>query len=721
MKKNILIVLLLILSLLFISVGCANKDNKSVVNCGDEVDLTEFFGEEDSLLNAKFYDVNGKEIPIGNGIVYLNSLGEYKLVLKSGTTYVFSCEDLEGPIAALKDQPNVVYRGDSVSTETVFYDKAGSTVSSYELSVTYCGQSVEVADGKFIASERGDYLVTVNATDANGNSFKTEITVESIETVYGKGIYVMPEQDDAAVIVHREKYTDGENAGKYRTVIRKDFYDTGFGYLTIKATKDAGLKPNTYYGLTLRVDSEHDGWCYYNPDNEWLTKKSSPTVNFTVKTDENGEYFKRWWTYHSYSSYFDFSSVTFHEYVYGQGVDLVIKPVNTVDTVLSDQEILTGDNAGKYIKMLTVNKGNFFTMTITASAEAQLKANQNYMVNMTIDTDGAYPAVYEIHTNDGQEINDWFIDKDNSLLSFIVNTDQNGVFTKTYRVYVRGVSSFVKFANIEFLPFSGYAYGQGVSLEITPKEGLKVNEELLDKTANDGIFIKKLNRISSDFATLKVYVSSDAGLSANSEYKLTITAQCDGEYPAYYQPNDEWFIDKEKTQITATVYTDENGEFEIKWNTYFNKGTYVRFTDVSLEKQNSAYPLGVHIMPICGFGTVSEEPLSSGEDIGKKIIVINKESDSEGATKLTVSAVKAAGFKANTTYTVTMRIDTDKDSFWAYYCTDNTWLVKQSSPYATFEVTTDDNGEFIKTFNSVYFGKNCTYAKFSSIVFEEKN
>ena len=60
-------------------------------------------------------------------------------------------------------------------------------------------------------------------------------------------------------------------------------------------------------------------------------------------------------------------------------------------------------------------------------------------------------------------------------------------------------------------------------------------------------------------------------------------------------------------------------------------------------------------------------------------------------------------------------------AFWAYYCTDNTWLVKQSSPYATFEITTDDNGEFVKTFNNVYFGKNCTYAKFSSITFEEKN
>ncbi len=723
MKKNILICFLSLVSLVCITAGCVNNEIKNkTVNCGEQVNLLDFFGEGDSILNAKFYDVDGKEMPLESGLVYLSNLGKYKLVLQSGTTYVFSCEDLEGPIAALKDQPTIVYNGDTVNTELVFYDRAGADVKSSSVTVTFEGNEVQLEDNKFVAENCGDYIVTVTATDAKGNEYVTKIKVESIETVYGKGIYVIPEQDDAGVIVNREKYTDGENAGKYRTVIRKDFYDTGFGYLTIKATKDAGLKPNTYYGLSITVNSEHDGWCYYNPDNEWLTKKSSPTVNFTIKTDENGEYYKRWWTYHSWSSYFDFSSVTFHEYSYGHGVNLsLVTPVNATSLVQKDEEILIGENAGKYIKTLTVNNGDFFTMKLSATPEANLNPNSTYMVNMTIDTDGAYPAVYEIHTSNGVEYNDWFIDKDNSLLSFNVTTDAKGAFSHSYRVYVRSVSSYVKFSKIEFFLFNGYAYGQGIDLSINSNNSdLTVKDVLLDENAGDNIYVKCLNRNSSNFASLSISANESAGLNANSEYVLTVTTLCDGEYPAYYQVNDEWHVGGNKTQFSVTVYTDDNGRFSVKWNTYFRTGTYVKFTAVDLELVNYAYPLGVYVEPTCSFGAVGVQELTEGDNIGKKIVVLTKESSKEGACKLTVRAVKQAGLKANTTYVIRVRIDTDKDSFWAYYDMNNAWLVKKSQPYAEFEVTTDANGEFEKLFDKVYFGTNCTYAKFSEIMITEK-
>lgn len=864
MKKIILLCFLSLFSALFITMGCGgNEKIEKNVNCGDEINLLEFFNDSDSILNAKFFGIDGKEIAIENGVVYLSSIGEYKLVLNSGTTYIFSCKDLEGPIAVLKNQASVVYKGDFVNTDLSFVDRAGADVVSSNILVTFNGESVEVKDNKFLAECSGEYLITVNATDENGNNYVTEIKIESIETVYGKGIYVIPEQDDAGVIVSREKYLEGENAGKYRTVIRKDYYDTGFGYLTIKATVDAGLKPNTYYGLAITVDSEHDSWCYYNPDNEWLTKKSAPTVNFTVKTDEKGEFYKRWWTYHSYSSYYDFSSVTFHEYAYGQGIDLKLSPVNATSLVQKDEEILSGADAGKYIKTLTVNKGDFFVMNVSATAEANLAPNSSYRVNMTIDTDGEYPAVYEIHTIDGVDYNDWFIDKDNSLLSFKITTDNNGAFAQSYRVYVRSVSSYVKFskidfalfngyvygdgidvemkptdlskmtavdeeitsgedagklckkiivrggsffrlkinvsknrgllpeqgyimrvklltdgdypavyeahrtdgveyndwfidkdnpyfevkvttdkdgqikkewqvyvngkcsyvktASVEFIEFNGYAYGEGIDLTVEPKtKDLTVVDELLDKNSGNHLFIKRLNRKSSNFALLSVSANKDAGLMPNSAYLLTITATCDGVYPAYYQEKDEWHINTEKTQFNVYVYTDDSGEFNISWNTYFRTGTYVKFTAIDLEHINYAYPLGVYINPNCSFGVVEGQEITEGVDVGKKVVVLKKDASIEGASKLTISAVKQAGLKANTTYTVRMRIDTDKDSFWAYYCTDNAWLVKQSEPYAEFEVTTDENGEFEKLFNKVYFGKNCTYAKFSEIIITEK-
>ena len=723
MKKIILLCLLSLFSTLFITMGCiGNQTVNKTVNCGEEINLLEFFDDGDSILNAKFFGVDGKEIPIENGVVYLNNIGEYKLVLNSGITYIFSSEDLEGPIAVLKNQSSTVYKGDYVSVDLSFVDRAGAEVISANMSVTFDGQPVEVSDNKFLAENCGEYLITVNATDVNENNYVTEIRIESIETVYGKGIYVIPEQDDAGVIVSREKYLEGENAGKYRTVIRKDYYDTGFGYLTIKATVDAGLKANTYYGLSITVDSEYDSWCYYNPDNEWLTKKSSPTVNFTVKTDENGEFYKRWWTYHSYSSYYDFSSVTFHEYVYGNGVNLnLTTPLNNTSLVQKDEKVSTGKDEGKYVKTLVVNKGDFFTMNLSATSEANLLPNKCYMVNMTIDTDGEYPAVYEIHTVDGVDYNDWFIDKNNSLLSFKITTDDKGAFSHSYRVYVRSVSSYVKFSKVEIFLFNGYAYGQGIDLRVNSNNSdLTVKDVLLDANAGDNVYVKCLNRNNSNFATLSISANQSAGLNANSEYLLTVTATCDGEHPAYYQVSEEWFIDCNKTQFSVTVYTDSNGEFSVKWNTYFRTGTYVKFTAVDLERVDYVYPLGVYIEPTCAFGSVEVQELTEGENVGKKIVVITKDGLKEGDTKLTIKAVKQAGLKTNTTYVVKMRIDTDKDSFWSYYDRDNAWLVKQSQPYAEFEITTNENGEFSILFDKVYFGPNCTYAKFSEITITEK-
>ena len=593
MKKVFIILASAIVAVLFLIAGCGkNTQEKIVVNCGTELDVKIYFGDGDTVLNAEFYDTEGKLLPIGNGIFYLSELGEYKLVLKSGVEYIFCSEDREGPIATLNGQSSVVYKGDEVKVDLNFIDKAGSEVESYRVSVFKDEREIELSDGKFIASDTGFYVISVKATDSNGNELNTEIRIESIETVYGKGIYVIPEQDNADVKVSREKYVDGENAGKYRTVIRKDYYKTGFGYLTIKATEEAGLKPDTYYGLTIKVDSEYDSWCYYNPDNLWLTKKSSPQVQFTIKTDSNGEYCERWWTYHSYSSYFDFSQVSFHEFVYGQGVELNVKP-------------------------------------------------------------------------------------------------------------------------------------NGTNLETT--------EEL----SEDGVlYEKRLNRHASGLATLSVSANKDAGLIANKEYVLTVIAECDGDYPAYYEVHkaadgitdvNDWFIDKDRNKIQTTVLTDGNGEFSVKWQTYFRSGTYVKFKSVNLNEFSLAYSEGLTIIPSYTFGTIVFDTLTDGEKAGKCIVVMEKLSNKDGKTALTLSADSRVGLQSNTTYLAEITIDTDKTNTSPYYSMNyGEWEVIQDEIEKNlytikFEVVTDGNGEFSKSFDSVYFAKNCTYLKFREINFSKKN
>ena len=606
MKKKILIIfsMLFILSLMLGFIGCdtfekqqesvqEQIEKEEVVNFSTEINVVDYFGDGDTLINAELYDANGNKIRIKNGIILLDCLGEYKLVLKSGTTYIFKVVDQEGPIAILKDQESVVYKGKQVNLEIEFIDRAGASVVDYDIKVTFDDIELVLTDSYFIAEELGVYTVTVEATDSIGNINTTVISIESIETIYGEGIYVIPEQDNTKVITYREKYTEGENAGKYRTIIRKASSDSGFGYLTVKATKEAGLKPNTYYGLVIQIDSDNDKWCYYNPDNEWLTSRARPTVTFTVKTDEQGEYYKRWWVFYRLSSYFDFSYVGFHEYAYGQGVFLNVEP-KPYDSAIID------------------NLATF------------------------------------------EERND----------------DENG------------------------------------------------------------LYVKGLKRKSSDRAILSVEAKKEAGLLPNTQYDVIITAECDGgnkTNPAYYEVNDKWFIDTERKNIKTTVTTDSNGEFALSWFTHFKTGTYVKFTDVTIMRTpESAYGTGIGITLTHGIATIDTEVLSDGINAGKKIAVMYKDDGKDGAGKLTITANKTAGLKANTTYLVTMEIEVDRTDGEvgknAYYDNNTNgstpqWMAKPSASTCSFEITTDANGEFTVTFNTWWVGKS-TFVKFNAITIE---
>ena len=598
MKRKLLVLLsvLFILSLTLAFGACNGKEKRTekreIFNFATEINIEDYFGDGDTLINAKLYDANGNQLEVKNGRVLFEQLGVYKLVLKSGTTYLFEVIDEDGPVAMLKEQSTLVYKGDEVKVDVFFVDRAGADVLEYSVQVTLEENEIDVTDGRFVATETGIYTVTVDATDVLGNRRVTEIAIESMETVYGKGIYVIPEQDNASVITYREKYTEGENAGKYRTVIRKDSSDSGFGYLTVKATKEAGLKPNTYYGLVLQVDSDNDKWCYYNPDNEWLTSKARPMVTFTVKTDERGEYYKRWWVFYRLSSYFDFSYVGFHEYAYGQGVFLTAEPKPYDPAIIDNLE------------------------------------------------------QFEEKKDDGS-----------------------------------------------------------------------------------GLYVKGLKRNASDRAVLSVNAKKEAGLLPNTQYDVVIEAECDGEYPAYYEVNNGWFIDTENTRIKATVTTDTNGEFSLSWFSHFRTGTYVKFTDVKIERTpESAYGKGITITPTHSVATIGKELLTEVDGVGQQIVVMTKPDGKDGAGKLTISASVEAGLQANTAYVVTMKIITDrtdgKSDNNAYYDNNTNgvspqWLAKPSSSSCSFEVTTDENGEFTQTFKTWWAGKS-TFVRFEAITIVKK-
>ena len=132
MRKKLLTIfsILFMFSLTLAFSGCGffqlkQVEKREIVNFATEINVSDYFDDGDTLINAKLYDTKGDKVAIKNGIVLFNSLGEYKLVLKSGTTYIFQVIDEEGPVAVLKDQASIVYKGDKVNLDVSFIDRAG--------------------------------------------------------------------------------------------------------------------------------------------------------------------------------------------------------------------------------------------------------------------------------------------------------------------------------------------------------------------------------------------------------------------------------------------------------------------------------------------------------------------------------------------------------------------------------------------------------------------
>ena len=167
----------------------------------------------------------------------------------------------------------------------------------------------------------------------------------------------------------------------------------------------------------------------------------------------------------------------------------------------------------------------------------------------------------------------------------------------------------------------------------------------------------------------------------------------------------------------------------MKSNSYFRTGTYVKFTGVTIEQTpESAYGEGIEITPLHGVATIGTELLKDGNNAGKQIVVMNKPDGKEGAGKLTVSASTAVGLKANTVYMVTLDIEVDRtdgnEDKNAYYDNNTNgiapqWTAKPNNSICSFEITTDENGEFTKTFHTWWVGKS-TFVKFKAVTITEK-
>ena len=406
------------------------------------------------------------------------------------------------------------------------------------------------------------------------------------------------------------------------------------------------------------------------------------------------------------------------EYVYGKGFSVVSE---TQNSTASEVKVTEGENAGKWYKQLTKEETaeGGGVLTVSATAEAGLEANTQYIVSLGVEVDGAWPGFYS-ENDDILAYGDQFYRTSNTPeWVFHVTTDENGAFTRLWKnIYWKG-GTFVKFTNLTVLKS---AYDKGLEVYVFNKGDESVINDTLEKLA-DGTGIYKINRTYNGNKTIQrtLYINGK-GLEANKKYQITATIDTDGHY---CQIADAWTVKAGgSNKLQFTVTTDENGAFTQWYSTNFFSGTYVKFSDIEIgEIKPLAYGDGITITPTHGVATIGEEILTEGDNAGKKIVVMNKTHTEGTAGKLTVSATSKADLKANTVYVVTMEIEVDRTDGNAsgngYYDQGNAWLAKPNAPTCKFEITTDANGEFTKTFNTWWVGASST-VKFKAITIVEK-
>lgn len=140
--------------------------------------------------------------------------------------------------------------------------------------------------------------------------------VANLGSVYGKGITVEPGYSVAVFDITHPKVTEGENAGKSYTRI-ENITISGFSKLTIQATQEAGLLPNTEYEVALDIAcGGTSSTAYYEEHsggNDFIVAAPGKTIKFTITTDENGAFTKSWSTIYvkTKTIYVEFTGIRF--------------------------------------------------------------------------------------------------------------------------------------------------------------------------------------------------------------------------------------------------------------------------------------------------------------------------------------------------------------------------------------------------------------------------
>ncbi len=559
-----------------------SKEKTVNVNYRDVICLAEYFEEDDNFSNAKLYSTTGKQISLGGGSFYADTMGTYTLVLpESMYTYKFVVKDIEGPVVMLNNQKMVVGQGETVIIRPRVVDNVDGEMDVRLDNLSYTvkknGQEVSVQNHSFKAEELGDYVIEFAIQDMAGNQAAPItiqcVTAESVsKSVYRTGVTI--KADGSGITRLEKEFTEGKNAGKTYTSLESSA--PGNVNFSIIVTHERGLKPNTKYRAIVDVATDGSFPAFIGPDDCFIISSPGGTIAFDITTDEDGEFTQTYnGAYLQQATYVDFTGITFKEIkgsVYGTGVTITADGSGITRVEKENAEV--NDAVVTYTSLESSAPGNV-NFSIIVTHERGLKANTKYHVTVDVATDGQRPAF--IGPSDC-----FIISSPGGIIDFDIITDGNGEFAQTYNGAYLQNATYVDFTGITFTEIKESVYGAGITIT-ADGSGITRMEKTFTEGENAGKIYTSLASSAPGPVNFSIIATNERGLKANTKYHVTVDVATDGPFPAFIGPSDCFIIGTPGGIIEFDIITDGNGEFAQTYNgAYLQQATYLDFTGVTM-------------------------------------------------------------------------------------------------------------------------------------------
>ncbi len=661
-------------------------DEKNVtVNYRDVVYLPDYFTEKDDFSTAELFSPSGSRISMRDGNLYADTMGEYELVLhESRQIYHLDVADIEGPIVMLKDQNTTVYWGNEVAINPIIVDNVDKIfdVDSVHYTVKKRGEEVRVSDSIFLAEELGEYSLEFDVQDTAGNQAKPVTVNCEMPKVIVKPVGTKITLSDD---IFKGLIDDG-NSYSYETTITR-------------VTEDgrSAVKDNT---ITIEKDS------IYKIKQTATCGEEVIALNYIYRSENFMLY--------------DFDD---------QDISMITTATQSgLTSSTSVKETAAEDYA---VLVNTSGLGGWTTFYISGLESNTTYDRISFDVTLTKtptkDKDSLKLSFYNKQGEGGHTIVKETGKTQTATFSNIT-TDNLGIAKVYAYVHESGVT---EFTIDNMIVQRSTAVNLAKGLYIAFSGGAKNVEKA---NTNTGYNILHLDIQRAGWSSLKIFATKEAGLKANTEYRVSVDVACDGTYPSFYEEHDnpsrgnDFVLGAPGGKITFLITTDRNGEFEKLWTTILlNTGqglTFAEFTGAEItENRGSLYGKGITVQPTLMYQqaeyTISEKLIRDGENAGKTYSSIENVTKA-GKTMLTVSASRAAGLKADTSYKVAVDVACDGvyPSFYEEHPGGNDFVFGAPGGKIEFYVTTDANGEFTKTWETLWLN-GATYVDFTGIAITE--